>query len=513
MILEKVLEIDNMSNIRDAALSNDHESISLWAQCLLEFESSDEVFLQMVRDNGEDLPWIGELACCLLKVQELCLKKPLESFDKNERGKIEEELLEVLMLLATENSESYLFFIDGTINFNDSDSFQLLNGDNFTATSDSSTVSILRKLAHGNFCGAQYFLAIAGDNEEKWILKASENNYLLANYRLGFALRKAQPEQAIYRLERFLWQASENKDKIDWNILDHLKEEAHGQIVELTAHLTEERTRVEAQKEMLAFLAHTLTNSLAGSADVLRRIAKSLAVTAEDDSAIRQRATERLVGLMTSFSITESLVSSFKLYATDPQSLKISWEKDIDGEVPLKQLIALSVRQAVSRFFFTAEHARDFSRLMPGRDYRELTTDFIENALSFDLDNNDQTEQFFAWLRIKLPFISLHISSSEKTFLTRSGARYILIFSIISEMLTNSLKYTCEKKSIELRCEKVGDRLCIRSKNYVSTESNLPKSGNKGIQFIESICNLIDGKITKPVIENGEFKIEASLPM
>jgi len=513
MILEQVLDIDGMKDIRDEALSKDPESISVWAQYLLEFEAFDDEFMKNSQESEVDLSWVGELACCLLKVKELLLIKDVDDFDSEEKKKIEGELLEAILKLAEEQSEDYEFLKNGTVNFNDSDAFPILNVGDFSAASNSITLSVLRELAQSNYSAAQYLLALGGSDEENWIMKAAENNYLLAIYRLGFSLSEMQPEQSIVKLEQFLWNAQGTNDGIDWNLLDDLKREAQNHIKTLTVQCMKERARAEAQKEMLAFLAHTLTNSLAGSADVLRRIAKSLTVPTADDYAMRRRATERLVGLMTSFSITESLVSSFKLYATDPQSLKAAWEKDIDGEVPLKRLIALSMRQSLCRLFFTAEHARDFARLMPGRDHREVSNTFIENALSFDLDDNEQAEQFFSWVRSELPFITLHVTDNEKLCVTRDGSKYVLIFSLISELFTNALKYSRAESEITLCCHVVEGNLTICSKNLVSGQLNPQKIGNKGLQFIEAICTLIGGVFSEPKIQNDEFSISASVPI
>lgn len=517
MTLEEILNIDgSLKKIRKDALSGDSESISEWAQYLLEFGSTcDDDFMKIIQKDEvrDDLSWIGELACCLLKVSNLFVTKEIADLDDSEQKKINEDIMEAISLLAEDSNDFVSFYGNGTVNFNDRDVFPIQNGDSFTALSDSNFISLLRKLAHSNYGGAQYLLGLFGDEEKDWLRQSSENNFLLATYRLGFSCDKSEPEKAIAQLETFLWNAPGNIDKIDWNFLDALKEAAHYYIKYLTTKVAEERARSEAQKEMLAFLAHTLTNSVAGSADSLRRITKSLSALDTGDNSARRRATERLVGLMTSFSITESLVSSFKLYATDPQSLKTAWESDVDGEVPLRRLIALALRQSLCRFFFTAEHARDFNRLLPGRDHRELSNNFIENALCYDLNDNKQSKQFFDWVESELPFISLKISGDENLLVVHDGAKYVLVFSILCELLTNSLKYSSGERPIELCCSVDRNRLNLVSRNQESNQSSRAKSGNKGIQFISAICELIGGKLTEPEINNREFEISASVPI
>jgi len=506
MKLEEILDYEGMKEIRYSAISEKNPSdISTWAQCLLECEcESDNDFKKIMEVFYEDIDWVGRLAWILFEAG----NKNVENHENKTRT--EKDLLEVIYEIAEDSKDELLFYCEGSINFNDCDRFPILGSSNL---SESNALEVLRKLASNDYGSAQYLLGLSEDKGKDWFVLASENNFLLATYRLGFLWREPHPGDSIQKFTVFLKDTWGDNSPIDRNILDHLREEAHKQIKKMTEQVTEERVKNETQKEMLAFLAHTLTNSVAGSADTLRRIAKSLTAINTDNLSVCRRATERLAGLMTSFSITESLVSAFKLYATDPQSLKAAWESDVDGEVQIKQVVALALRQSLSRFFFTAEHAHDFIRLLPEEGHRKLSNEFIENALSFDLRNNEQADLFFEWAQSKLPFISLHIIDDEKLHITYDGAKYILIFSIICELLTNSLKYTSTGGNIELFCIASNKILNLRSENPVSTQFSQAKSGNKGVQFIKAICHLIGGTFTEPVSDNGKFKISASVPL
>ena len=270
----------------------------------------------------------------------------------------------------------------------------------------------------------------------------------------------------------------------------------------------------QAKKEMLSFLSHTLTNSVAGSADSLRRIAKSLTSLDADDPAKRRRAAERLAGMVASFSLTESLVDSFKLYASDPEALQTAWENDVSGEVSLKRVIALAMRQSLSRFFFSAEHARDFNRILPGEDYKSLSQQFIENAMGFDLDDDSGAVQLFAWMNSVLPIFSLTIDAGDQVHISRGGARYVVIFSIISECLTNSLKYSNGSQVIELNCTVESGGLNILCVNpFDVNSSNQSRGGRKGLTFMYEICRLIGAQFEEPITENGEYRVNVHIPM
>lgn len=363
----------------------------------------------------------------------------------------------------------------------------------------------------------------AGNLAEYFDDNAMVSEYVMGRLMVANRLGGSKRDEAICRFQRAI-QIGEKQARVDiepsyyderiqQRILDNSKREER-RLIEEKQRADVAQAEESAKKDMLSFLSHALTNSVAFSAESLRRIARSLTSLDAGDPAKRRRAAEQLAGMVASFSLTESLVDAFKLYASDPKALQAAWENDLSGEVSLKRVIALAMRQSLSRFFVSAEHIRDFKRLLPGENYADLSQQFIESAMVFDLDHDEEVEQLFSWINSILPIISLNINGGDEIHISRGGARYVVIFSIISECLTNALKYSNGNQAIGLNCTVANGYLKILCANpFDPQSSNTSRGGRKGLAFMQELSRLIGAQFEEPETANGEYRVNVHIPM
>lgn len=272
------------------------------------------------------------------------------------------------------------------------------------------------------------------------------------------------------------------------------------------------QARLDAQKEMLSFLSHTLTNSVAGTTETLLRIARSMG-KAHTNPRLPTPA-ERLIGLVANFSLTERLVESFKLYASDPEALRRTWESEDTGELPLSRVVALAIRQALVRFLFHTEHAVDVGRLLPDADDKAFLREFIDRALAFDLDRDDEVAALLDWVAEKLPFLAIQCHGIDTLRCARNGARYVVVFSLVSELLGNALKYASRSGTITLTLTATDagfEIVCSNPSDAASTTAI--RGGRKGMSFMRTICELVGARLELPDGSETEYRVRAVLPI
>ena len=266
--------------------------------------------------------------------------------------------------------------------------------------------------------------------------------------------------------------------------------------------------QVEAKQEILSFLSHTLTNAVAGTSETLRLIVRHLTTRGRESDESQTDVIERLSRLATTLALTESLVASFKLYASNPDALRESWKQDKDGEVPVRHAVALAIRQALSRFLLSPEHGRDFRRLAPEQNRKELSKEFVEGMLSLDMESDGDVEQLLGWIKTQLPCLRINAILNGAPKVVARGARFIVIFSVVSEMLTNAFKYGGTGSPISLDCIYSGETLQIRCVNANGLGAGAAvRGGRKGITFMRELCRLIGAQFEAPNPEEGFYRI------
>lgn len=283
------------------------------------------------------------------------------------------------------------------------------------------------------------------------------------------------------------------------------------------AYIQIEKAKVEAaetaKKELLSFLSHTLTNSLCGTSDMLLSIARSLSETeTRTPSRFRRSPAERLVGLVASMSLTERLVENFKLYASDPDAIRTAWAHDSQtGEISVRDVAALALRQGLLRFLFATAHGADFGRLLPGMDRIAFVQKFLDEAMSIDIDTDSKS--FLLWTENNIACLNLEFTGAPTLKISRSGPRFIVLFSILCELFGNALKYSDGREPIHLKIDETAHGVQVLCSNTCDSGSTSSiRGGRKGISFMRSICSLIGASLELTSTEQTHVAL-ARLPI
>lgn len=279
------------------------------------------------------------------------------------------------------------------------------------------------------------------------------------------------------------------------------------------AEMRAKKSEIEsAKKDMLSFLSHTLTNSFSGTLRTLIAVA-GMVENARTDPDLPSPS-ERLLGLAANFTLTDRLIESFKLYASDPHALRNAWLNEKKGDEYIAKAIAQAVRQALVRFFFHTSHAGDLERLWPNVDETIPIQLFIQHALAFDLERKEGADSFLLWVGNNIPFLKLDLRNIDSARCARGGTRHVVVFSLISELLVNALKYSSEGEPIHLRVTHSEAMLEIECRNAVNERSRLSiRGGRKGMSFMRNICGLVGATFDQPEDNDSHYRVRTVLPM
>lgn len=277
---------------------------------------------------------------------------------------------------------------------------------------------------------------------------------------------------------------------------------ARSQQIDVKITLKQEETR----KELLSFLSHTLSNASAGAQDTIRRAARLLGTVQADKPETLRRAMERLSGQIASLALIETLVASFKLYASDPDRVRESWDNEQAGEIAFVRVLALALRQVLTRLFTLPGHALDLRRLLP-ENGEVLAREFVADIMVLDLESDAEAERLIAWVRDKLPFLELRVEDDASLRFAQGGARFVVVFAVLAEILTNAVKYA-SASPITLACELTVRRLRVACRNRVQARPlQALDSGGTGITFLREICRIVGADIQDSLDESGQFEV------
>lgn len=282
----------------------------------------------------------------------------------------------------------------------------------------------------------------------------------------------------------------------------------------LVANRRAERAVEEDRIQTISFLSHTLVNATTGGAHEVLEITAKLARMKTTVDLTSETA--RLAAETSRMAMVESIVTVFKQYTARPEALTEMWAQDTGGSFSILQVVALSMRQALLRFYFAPDHEQDFQRLLPDTEYSSVAQEFLTDVAILDINRLADVYRFFEWLRMRLPFLRLDLDSAEleALHLHQGGTRAIVIFSLIGEFLANALKYTTQGGSILLSVRPSPNGLAISSSNTLDQKKPAPVlGGQSGLDFVRRVCKLISADFKTPTVLQGNFSLGATLPI
>ncbi len=274
--------------------------------------------------------------------------------------------------------------------------------------------------------------------------------------------------------------------------------------------VSEEKIKIETQKEVLSFISHSFRNSLSNGPEIVRETL-SLAKKALDkdyEDKLAYKAFNNLAGLYSTFALVETQLDHFQLFVRDEKTLLEQWNKKVYGDKSINYLFALSLKQNISRFLFSENLKEEREKLIPNFSIvrlMNLRKSFLIEILTEDFELLEP-EKIIDWVNSNLSCIEIEIND-KITGLNKKGVHFLLIYSIISETIFNSIKYSDASEPIFINWNREGAKIKFECTNHFSEESTKYSDSKSGLQFIEYLIKKIDKDILfERRIENTKFK-------
>jgi len=275
--------------------------------------------------------------------------------------------------------------------------------------------------------------------------------------------------------------------------LDRPSDQSENRLPKTIASVFEELQKTEVQKQMLSFLTHTMVNTLSGAIPALEH---TLELGQEIEASDFEKgeifsAINNLGYLRTSLTTVDSMLKTYKLLVRQPENLRSAWNDDHGGDSGIDEVVESAIGAIVHRLMFQEPF---FQKL-----------DLFASQL--DLDAGQKRDQFMAevllaspgdrptvrdWVARNFPFIEVATDTSRQP-LNRDGIRSNIIFSVLTELLLNAIKYTDLEDPIQVRWNMDDASQSINISNSYDPE-NRPKRGSEaGQDFINALLRPLDG--------------------
>jgi predicted ATPase len=274
---------------------------------------------------------------------------------------------------------------------------------------------------------------------------------------------------------------------------------------------------IKAKQDMLSSIAHTMRNSLSNGPETIRnsiRLTQKAYGEYYEDEFI-YKAINKIAGLYSTFIIIDNLLDTYKLYVRNEEKVQEEWIRQEGGsDLGINYLFAVIFRQILSSVLFSENDITYREKLLVGNQLslEKLRTLFINEVLCFDITVENSTK-ILSWVKDNLPSFDLVISVYPDIKLPLSGIRFNLLFSCISELIYNSVKYNDGKNLIQIKWRMIGDFVEFECLNYFSNETTLYSGSKTGLDFIKRLTGFIKEISFENHIRENTFKVILRIPM
>ena len=363
----------------------------------------------------------------------------------------------------------------------------------------------------------QYLLGLMGDTTDDWLGKASDGRFALASYHLGFSRYADEPEAALRHLKRVAFQADENladfpeqfevrlrqyddpKEIVSEEFFNKIRNKALARIMkieheqaEIERELAERRAREETQQDMLSYLSHTLTNTLAGGPAAARQALRLLEGEVHEHKAI-----QNIAAMLTTFLFAQQLLQTFKQYIADPEALRRNWQADREGDATMRQVLALSVRQSLSQLILSSNHLSSLQRLLPSWEedaVNELQKSFIDEMIPAEADAAG-SDTILEWVRERFGMLRVSIDPAAELYFKSNSTRFTFFYSSFSELALNALKYSDGSEPIKIVWQKSEGHYALSVENTWTEDSLRSSEGSgRGHLFLFRMAELLGAR-------------------
>jgi hypothetical protein len=264
----------------------------------------------------------------------------------------------------------------------------------------------------------------------------------------------------------------------------------------------------QTNQEMLSFLTHSLNNILGSAPTKLRHTIRSLSAEYEKNTT-QYTEINSLNSLLTTFYMVDNLIQTVKQYITKQEVFQSSWHQDNQGEGRIDFVIAFAMRQTLSRILFQSSVTK-LKKLLPYTDIKKLRHSFIDEIIALELTPNN-AEKMFAWIKQHFDIFVFDLESAKDIHFSENGTRFTFLFSILSELTYNALKYSNGLTPIKLVWGIEADTYYFTCSNSFNPELRYKEQGSRqGLNFIDRLMNMLENSSLSHTEQGDIFTVKLS---
>ena len=274
--------------------------------------------------------------------------------------------------------------------------------------------------------------------------------------------------------------------------------------------------QVTTEKQMLAFLTHTLSNTLVGgpitAEQVLDDAHAMLGDQYQQDDV--QRFINNIASLKSTFDAMANMLRAYKTFVNRPEIFEQKWLEDKGGTHSFDDLLSAILKQTLGSLLFEETNVDQLDRILTTVGDREASTvrEAFLNELLWSRAVSADSDQVLRWCQRYFPVISTTAVAPILTF-NPMGVRYSFLFSILSEIVYNALKYTDCREPVKINWCMQGNTFSFVCENTFSELSTQYSGSQKGLEFVSGLARMIDGIEVLHRSENAKFKVELHIQL
>jgi DNA-binding response OmpR family regulator len=270
-------------------------------------------------------------------------------------------------------------------------------------------------------------------------------------------------------------------------------------------------TQVTAEKQMLAFLTHTLSNTLSGGPITVEQVLDDAQAMLGDkyQQDDVQRFINNIASLKSTFLAMANMLRAYKIFVNRPEIFEQKWLEDKGGIHSFDDLLSAVLKQTLGSLLFEETNVDQLDRILTTIGGREASTvrEAFLNELLWSRAVSADSNQVLRWCQRYFPVISTTAIAPTLTF-NPTGVRYSFLFSILSEIVYNALKYTDCQEPIRINWCMQGNTFSFVCQNTFSELSTQYSGSQKGLEFVSGLAQMIDGIEILHRSENAKFKVQ-----
>ncbi|MCC5816726.1 MAG: hypothetical protein JJT78_18395, partial [Leptospira sp.] len=293
---------------------------------------------------------------------------------------------------------------------------------------------------------------------------------------------------------------------------DMLSRNIQRQLDEITNRLNREREReMEIKNNHLAFLSHTLRNSLAGASGTLERII-DMGVDLQKEGGINNPMFFSLIQDLNKLNLThrsmDALLDIFKLFTKDRDRFRVEWEREESGQITPEILIIQAIRNVLYRVLFHDGYNKIFKRINTDMNKKSLQIEFLEEIFKEDIRLKNAQKVLSKIIKL-FPIINIEIND-EVTSWKEYGLKYNVLSSLISEVILNALKYSDYREPIHIKWIRMDRSIHFSVKNSFNKEYIDSENSQTGLKFVRDLIRDLRNIEIKSSFNSEEFKVKDS---